>query len=951
MRYEHGVRLLVTFLFLCLAPPLAAQNGTITGRITDTESGQPLDGAQVQVVGGGESTGALANADGVYRIQLPAGTYSVVVEFLGFVTGRQDGVSVRPGGTTTVNMALTSTALALDPIVYTASRGTPEKLVDAPATTYLVGTVEIQERLAPSPVEHLRSAPGVDIISEGVQSSNVVIRGFNNIFSGSLHFLTDHRLAGVPSLRVNLLHFIPANNEDIERMEVVLGPGSALYGPNTANGVLHITTRSPLDSTSQGLTATLGGGEQSVFQGSFRGSFLVNRNLGVKLSGQYLRGKEWPYTDAGEEAARLAAQANLAQCVQGIELREYSAEEALTACQRVGTRDFDIERIGVEARADYRFADDGTAILTAGVTSATGIELTGLGAGQVDGWLYEFYQARLHKGRFFTQAYLNTSNAGNSWLLRDGVDLVDNSKLFVAQVQHGFSFWDDRQDFTYGIDYFGTRPDTDGSINGSYEDSDNMDEWGVYLHSKTVLSPKFDLVLAGRMDSHSMLPKEVFSPRAALVFKPTEDQSLRLTYNRAFSTPSSLNFFLDISAGAAPNESLAALGYTLRAFGTGPDGYGFQNPDGSLKGMRSPFTPGALGGPSALIPANPAIMWQMAMGILSAQGAFDGLPPAVVQALAGLNPSSSDVGIMVYNASTGDVTPLSSTIIPDVPSITESYTETYEAGWQGVIANKFRFMADAYYTKKNDFVSPLLLQTPLLLLSGQDIGAYIQTPVYAAFYETFLEMGLPEAVAQAQAAAATAQTVPSVAAGVGQIPLGVVSSPEVGARGPDLIVTYLNVGDIDLWGADLGFSWFLDDQWTLNGTYSYISDDFFTISDGEPIALNAPMHKGSLGLAYRNVLAGFNAEARVRFNNEFPAESAGYVGTRCEPRAASGGLFEEDCVEGATIVDLNLGYRLPNAPAQLQLSVTNLFDTPYRSFVGVPDIGRFAMVSVKYDIF
>ena len=88
-------------------------------------------------------------------------------------------------------------------------------------------------------------------------------------------------------------------------------------------------------------------------------------------------------------------------------------------------------------------------------------------------------------------------------LQKDGVDLVDNSKLFVAQVQHGFSFWDDRQDFTYGIDYFGTRPDTDGSINGSYEDSDNMDEWGVYLQSKTVLSPKFDLVLAGRMASHS----------------------------------------------------------------------------------------------------------------------------------------------------------------------------------------------------------------------------------------------------------------------------------------------------------------------------------------------------------------------------------------------------------------------------------------------------------------
>jgi outer membrane receptor protein involved in Fe transport len=50
-------------------------------------------------------------------------------------------------------------------------------------------------------------------------------------------------------------------------------------------------------------------------------------------------------------------------------------------------------------------------------------------------------------------------------------------------------------------------------------------------------------------------------------------------------------------------------------------------------------------------------------------------------------------------------------------------------------------------------------------------------------------------------------------------------------------------------------------------------------------------------------------------------------------------------------VDLNVGYRLPTMPATLQLSVTNLFDADYRSFVGVPNIGRFAILKVKYDLF
>jgi hypothetical protein len=48
---------------------------------------------------------------------------------------------------------------------------------------------------------------------------------------------------------------------------------------------------------------------------------------------------------------------------------------------------------------------------------------------------------------------------------------------------------------------------------------------------------------------------------------------------------------------------------------------------------------------------------------------------------------------------------------------------------------------------------------------------------------------------------------------------------------------------------------------------------------------------------------------------------------------------------------VNFGYKIPNTAAEIQLAVTNLFDSSYRSFVGVPDIGRFAIVRMKYDLF
>ncbi len=939
---------LLIVALLAWVSPLAAQQGTLTGRVTNSEDGSPVEGAQVQVLGAGAGVGAVSNTQGVFSIQLPPGTYTVVVDFIGYVIRRVEGIRILAGQTTSHDVELTTQAVAMDAIVVTASRK-QEKMVEAPATVFLVGTTRIQEHPTATPVDHLRGAPGVDIISEGIQSTNVVVRGFNNIFSGALHALTDHRLAGVPSLRVNLLHFIPSNNEDIERMEVVLGPGSALYGPNTADGVLHILTKSPLDSAGVGTTVTLGGGERSLFQGAFRSAYLVNRNLGVKFSGQYIRGNDWRYTDIGEQAARDAADANPAVCQTGLLIRGYNQAAAAEACARVGVRDFDLERYGFEARADYRFAPDGTAILSYGRTDATGIELTGLGAGQTQGWIYQFFQARMTKGRFFAQAYLNTSDAGEgTFLLRDGVPLVDKSKLFVAQAQHGFSIFDDRQDFTYGIDIFRTRPDTEGTINGVYEGEDNMDEWGVYLQSKTALAPKLDLILAARVDDHSMLPDKVFSPRAGLLFKPTENQSFRVTYNRAFSTPTSLNFFLDISAGLAPDARLAALGYTVRAFGTGRDGYSYQNADGSLKGMRTPFLPGQF------LPASPTVMWPLALGVLQQQIALGALPAslgALLPVLAGLNPTGNDLGINLLNTSSGATTPLESTTIPAVEGMRESNTETFEVGWQGILGGKLRIAADAYYTKKNDFGSPLLVTNPLLLLNGPDVKAFITAPIEGAIYQQILAANptLPPSQIQQLAQAQAAPIVAQLAAGIGQIPLGVAATEEIASQEADLIVTYFNIGSVDYYGADLAFEYFLD-KFTFSGSYSWVEKDWFPLKGAAPIALNAPRNKGSLGLAYRDPALGFNAEARLRYHARFPAESAGYRGTLCV-KTPPGAYFQEECVGSSRLVDLNMGYRLPTAPATLQVSVTNLFNKPYRSFVGVPEIGRLAMVSLKYELF
>ncbi len=947
MRLKPTMCAVTLGLLLGGTSPAAAQTGTLSGTITDAETGMPLVNAGVEVLGSGTLL-RLTNDAGRFTLSAPAGTYAIIISSLGYRDYRQGGVSIRAGSTTTLDVTMTSQALELNAIVVSASRRA-EKNTEAPATTHVVSETEIAERPAVTLVDHMKAVPGVDVISHGTQATNVVIRGFNNIFSGALHALTDNRLAGVPSLRVNLLHWVPITNEDLERIEVVLGPGSALYGPQTANGVLHMITKSPL--TSQGTTVTLAAGpSKDVFQGSFRTVHKLSDNFAFKISGLAVAGNEWRFVDPEEQANRDAAFDDPAAFIAERLARGLTQSDADAALANVGNRDFDFQRQSVDARADWAFGGDGRLSLNYGLTSATGIELTGLGAGQVEDWKYQYFQTRLNVDRLFAQVYLNTSDAGpNSFLLRDGAPLVDFSRLFVGQIQHGSDLSDGKYDFTYGVDYFYTNPRTEGTINGRNEDIDNITEFGAYIQSKTELHEKLDLVLAGRIDTHSELDDNVFSPRAALVFEPKENHNIRFTYNRAFSTPSTLNLFLDISAGSA--GALGPLGYRVRAQGPN-QGFTFRNADGSPVGMRSPFNPGGRG---QLLPVDAATLWQLGVNFLAARGSIDGATAAF---LGSLSPSSTDMGINFLNASTGVVAPLANGSIQNVGRLKEATTTTFELGYQGLVNNKILIAADVWYSKKKDFVSPLVVRTPLFLLDGGDMIDFLVPRLTGAIMaQTGLDAITATGLAQAQAALlVNGGDGAGGEQGLEDVPLGVVSSDGVDASAANLLFTYVNAGDLDMYGADFAVKAFLTDEWTLAATGSWVSDDYFDLTENPsliaPIALNAPALKGSLSLAYRNARAGFNAEVRVRANAGFPAESAGFTGITCETGLPPNTLlFEEECVDGYTLVDVTAGYKIPNTRATLQVTVSNLFDEAYRSFVGVPEIGQFVMAQVKYDLF
>ncbi len=623
-------RLAALFGVLALsATPVLAQNGTIAGRVTDAAKGGPVAAAQVQVAG--INLGTVSAEDGTYRIvNVPAGTYTVIVRRIGFSERRTPNVVVTANGTATVNAALEEATSTLNAVAVTSTRNQPEKVLDAPAQISVVSSERIAERPAVTVSENLKAVAGVDVQQGGIAQSNIVARGFNNAFSGSMLMLQDYRFAGVPSLRVNVPFLFTGTNEDIERMEVLLGPASALYGPNSANGVLHVITKSPF--TSQGTTVSIDGGERSIVRAGLRHAGATGEKFAYKLSGELMRGNDWEYADPAEPNVfgNFAPASRRGQPNQ---------------------RDFALEKYTGEARMDIRPREGMELISTVGYTNVgSGLELTGAnGTSQIKGWTYMNLQQRFRWNRLFAQAFINNSNAGNddanstdgTYLLRSGQPIVDKSSVAALQVQHGFDMASNKQTFVYGLDYIATRPETGGTINGQNEDIDNVNEYGVYVQSTTRPSRRFELLTALRVDGNDVIEGGFLSPRVALTFKPTENQNIRATYNRAFSTPANFSFFLDLIQ--APN--IGGSGFDVRAFGNRPkEGWSFRRGCTGAFGdlcMKSPLVGGgAYVGTSAASAFGPIFQARGATvqagitpGIIGALQTLAGLPAAQAQAL------------------------------------------------------------------------------------------------------------------------------------------------------------------------------------------------------------------------------------------------------------------------------------------------------------------------------
>src|SRR5262245_38702156 len=163
---------------------------------------------------------------------------------------------------------------------------TPESLDQTPAAISVITSEDIRRSGVTNIAEALRLVPGMDVARINASTWAVSARGFNSVLSVKMLVLVDGRTAYSPifaGVFWELQNFVLDN---IERIEVIRGPGATLWATNAMNGVVNIITKTAYRTEGVSVVAT-GGGAQSLGISSVRVGKRVNADTSYRFSGQY----------------------------------------------------------------------------------------------------------------------------------------------------------------------------------------------------------------------------------------------------------------------------------------------------------------------------------------------------------------------------------------------------------------------------------------------------------------------------------------------------------------------------------------------------------------------------------------------------------------------------------------------------------------------------------------
>ena len=514
---------LVAALCMMLSAGASNTDAHIYGHIIDKATGEHLP--YIVVVLKGTTIGVTTESTGHYLMRnIPEGTYTIEVAAIGYKTERRE-ITVKKGISYEVNFTLEEDLIQIEGVIVSATRSETTRRM-SPTLVNVVGMDIYDKTNSTTVAQGLSFQPGVRVENncQNCGFQQVRINGLDGQYT---QILIDSRpifsaLAGVYGIEQ-----LPANM--VDRVEVMRGGGSALFGSSAIAGTINIITKEPVrNSASISHTTTSIGGSSALHNTTDINASIVSEDnkLGLAIFGQNTSKDAWDANGDGfTELSRISG-------------------------QTAGFRGYIKTGLFSKITAEYHHLEEfrrGGDNLDLPPHEAMIAEQTKHGI-NTGGLKFDWF-SRDQKHRLNTFASIQHINRESYYGAGKDPNAYGRTLdlTWVGGAQYVYKF--DRcifmpADLTAGLEYnedylrdnmwgYGRQTDQTVRIASAYA----QNEWK---------NEKWGILIGGRLDKHKLIDGLIFSPRANLRYNPTENINLRASYSYGFRAPQAFDEDLHI---------------------------------------------------------------------------------------------------------------------------------------------------------------------------------------------------------------------------------------------------------------------------------------------------------------------------------------------------------------------------------------------------------------------
>lgn len=392
---------------------------------------------------------------------------------------------------------------ALEDMVVTASR-VPTQKVDTPADISVITKEEIADQNYASASDALRAIPGVNVLGSGAKGSSmgqdkILLNGDERVL-----VLVDGRRMNLGSSGNSSADWLPPVNA-IERIEVLRGGGSALYGTDAVGGVINVIMKKGSDIGNH-VTVKAAGGSFNAEQYAISASGSTDSGLGLIVSATKERRGEYKFKNANGKSQLLK---NSGYDDTGVIVK---LDQKVGEDNRIGVN---FEHINAEGGSPFGYSGFGNTDSHKRISNNVALRYDWNESSDERGYVqvYKNYQ----------HAHFRSPDAGNQ------SNFTDSTMGIEAQQNFKFS---DTDELTVGLEYYKTTVDN-AALYAGKRDINNK---ATFVENRWEFAPSWQLNAGLRYDHHSKYGSE-FTPKVALNKKFDENSNAYLSWGRVFNAP------------------------------------------------------------------------------------------------------------------------------------------------------------------------------------------------------------------------------------------------------------------------------------------------------------------------------------------------------------------------------------------------------------------------------